>query len=561
MADQDYLINFTATGDATAAAAARNVSQAVGDVGEKAASSGGGFGSFTSSVVSFAGKAAVAGAAIKAISTGLEEIAETEGAEQALRKAGVAAESLATAMQAVDDIELFTGDKVTAAQLYGNVMNGRTRELKAYGIALAENATMEEKLEVVEQLRRRGMDLDAAKIGTLSGEWARLKRGMGNALETGVQWIVNSTGLTNALGFVNANILGMNQELPKLDANTKKVAVSFKAAAADVSNMGAAVQNGLQQIRALRGEIGKGADDVEKRIAAAGIDKAEAEGAITPAEAQRRRAQAEFDQAERARQSAANDAERVKARVQQERERLGGVTKESIAAEAEQNLRDSGVTDLVEIQKKVAEEVKKRLEEKSKALLELDEAENAALRELTKRNGERRAAQAELDAKLAQADKAEAEAAMQAGREREAEAARNNDAKLKEAEAARKAAEEKQKNLEALGKGLAEANKELEKADAAEKNERDRSGRKKIKAPASPNELAPLPDRTGPATDKLKDTTQEAAKKAETNLKDTTAAVNRNTQAVVAFAQTTQNAFANVDSQLASLENRIKSNL
>lgn len=561
MADQDYLINFTATGDAAAAAAARNVSQAVGDVGEKAAASGGGFGSFTSSVVSFAGKAAVAGAAIKAISTGLEEIAETEGAEQALRKAGVAAESLATAMQAVDDIELFTGDKVTAAQLYGNVMNGRTRELKAYGIALAENATMEEKLEVVEQLRRRGMDLDAAKIGTLSGEWARLKRGMGNALETGVQWIVNSTGLTNALGFVNANILGMNQELPKLDANTKKVAVSFKAAAADVSNMGAAVQNGLQQIRALRGEIGKGADDVEKRIAAAGIDKAEAEGAITPAEAQRQRAQAEFDQAERARQSAANDAERVKARVQQERERLGGVTKESIAAEAEQNLRDSGVTDLVEIQKKVAEEVKKRLEEKSKALLELDEAENAALRELTKRNGERRAAQAELDAKLAQADKAEAEAAMQAGREREAEAARNNDLKLKEAEEARKAAEERRKNIEALGKGLAKANEELEKADAAEKNERDRSGRKKIKAPASPNELAPLPDRTGPATDKLKDTTQEAAKKAETNLKDTTAAVNRNTQAVVAFAQTTQNALANVDAELNSLRNRIQSNL
>jgi len=581
MADQDYLINFTATGDAQAAAAARNVSAAVGEVGDKAEGSTGGFGSFTSSVVSFAGKAAVAGAAIKLVSTGLEEIAETEGASEALRKAGISADAMSSALQAVDDIELFTNDKVTAARIYGDVMNGRTRELKAMGIELSANATQEEKLAAIQELRRRGMAEDAARVGTLTGEWSRLKRGVGNFIEARFEGGANL--LAGAIGWVNKNVLGLSTEVPKL---TRQQIANAKAAEdmAKANRLAAAgVKEGEEAVKKFTDALAKqseaakrandeniAADDAEFALQMQEVDNAEAGGGMSKEAAEEERRRIRWEQKDRELGNQRDALKRREEKIAEEERAAKGILQPGDAIAGTIGENEAAKARLAESAARMAavEEERRKLQ----AEKEINE-KKARLNDL-QRQGEQMKGEAEEKQRIDEAvnelldgiaadEKKIFERRKNDRLKREDEAAKKkNAAKLKEAEDARKAAEQRKKDIEALGKGIEAANKELENAENADKgSDRDRNGRKRIKAPASPNELAPLPDRTAPATDKLKDTTQDAAKKAEANLKATENAVNRNTAAVVNFAQTTQNAFADVDSKLASLENRIKSNL
>ena len=564
MADE-YLINFKVEGAPAVQAAAQSVSGSLGEVGQAAETSGGGLGNITSGLAGFAVKAGLAAAAAKLVHIGLGEIAEDEGAAQAMRKAGLSAEQAAKAMAALEDIELFTGDKVAAARLYGDVLNGKTRELKGYGITLAETATIEEKMAVIEQLRRRGLDVDAARVGTLTGEWQRFKHGFENAVGGVAQGAADMLGLSGAIGWVNTNLLGLSAEAPKAEGNVKKIAVAVKAAAQEMSNFAAKTEDSLRLVKAFKAGLGEDGD-TDARIKEAQLTQAVAEGRMTQNEADKERANSAAADAAKKLQEAADDAETTIALVKKAREELEKQTDEKVRAEAESNARDKGL-DLPKVKEAGDAAVAESQASKSKAAQALTEAENAAQRELRGRREKLKAAEAERDAKIAQIERQEGEERMREGKEAEGVAAKNNDEKVKAAEAERERKAKLREGFDKLAKELEKGGAAAEKA-GADAHPRDRNGRKKTISPKSSNELDPLPK--APAREPLEiivgkaegaaDKTKQSAEQAGKAMDQVGNAVASNTEAVKTFASTMQARVDALTRDLAGLQRRAAAN-
>ena len=582
MAD-DFLINFVVNGAGEAKAAAQGVSGAVGDVGKQAESGGGGLANMTSGLVGFAAKAGLAAAAVKVLKIGFDEIAEDEAAEIHLRKVGLSADAAKKAMDALEDIELFTGDKVAAAQLYGDVINGKTRALKELGIELAETATMEEKLAVIQQLRARGTEVDAARIGTFTGEVQRLKRELENFAGDEVKRKLFIPEVTAALSFFNTKVLGLNAELPKLAKEQIATAEAAKRAAAaakqeaDGETAVALAVVGLtkalneKSVAAQKAQAAMAeADDAETNAAKAKLAVDEARGDITKDEAESRRRALDFEQEERrllakksaldAREEDLNKEEDKARAIERPLDRLGGVTRDDPAAKERVKESEALLAKVAEERAALEQERKnlenrKRENELNKEAGDLNQTAETIARE--KENTDRlRKAAGEFADELEE-DQDKINKRRREKREKEAEEARRAD---------EKDAEQRRKGFEKLNEKLAAGEKER---DGVERSPRDSRGRRKIISPKSDNELAPLPQRNpeppleiiiGKADDAA-GKTKEAVNATGKSLDNLAGSVGAHTAAVDAFAA---GVVARLDAQernLAQLARQVRANV
>jgi len=231
-------IQFIATGAEGVESAANRVSGSLTGVGtsaEQASAKGGGaFGTLGGSVGKLAIAAGVAGAAIKTVGAAFGEFAEGEQMTVELQKFGVSAAEAAKQAELLYNIETFTGSKIEAARLYGEVTNGIGRSLRRYGIELSATSTQQERMNALLELGARGAAVQEAQATTLTGSWEIFKRKTVDVLGNAAGWVVEITGLNKALGWLNEKLFGVKSAgenaAKGLQAATPELEKSGKAA-------------------------------------------------------------------------------------------------------------------------------------------------------------------------------------------------------------------------------------------------------------------------------------------------------------------------------------------
>ena len=145
-------------------------------------SSGGGKAGFMAAGLGgIAARAAGFLGAAKLVSMGMQEVAEDEDAILTLQKYTLSVEEATEAMEMLDDLRAYGGDKVGAADIFGKVMSGQTRILKQYGIELAENSTREQRFAALQELHAKGVTSMNDKVKTLGGSFWQLGEKVGDA--------------------------------------------------------------------------------------------------------------------------------------------------------------------------------------------------------------------------------------------------------------------------------------------------------------------------------------------------------------------------------------------
>jgi hypothetical protein len=304
--------------------------------GPKESESSGGFTALATKLVPVA-------AAIKLVHDGLGEVAEDDRAEVALRRFGVAAEEAAKHAELIEKLDLFTGDKAAAAELFGRTMNGSTRGLVQFGIFLEETATKQERLNALQILAARGADAQMAKNQTLTGSFMILGKGLAEGTGDFLKWLGTVTGITSAVGWLNDQ-LGFTKvkaddatasvkdlsltmaEMPQM-AETARAAAEKTAAAFDDIRQRA--EAATEKIDIMQGRLGKvekaptdeDIEDLElKRREASGED---------PARIAKERSQLKFDRAEKQRQKDGNAAQQTKVEADMTLARLDEIEKKN----------------------------------------------------------------------------------------------------------------------------------------------------------------------------------------------------------------------------------------
>lgn len=180
--DQDLGIRINVTGGAQAAAEAQKVAGAFQNIGVTAKTaveqSAGITDGFSASLGTLAAKIGGVAATAKLLHSFWDEFKEGEEAAVTLTKLGVSASEAAQAGEVLEGLEWLTGSKVAGAQLMGRALNGLTRELRQYGIEVAEDSTRTERWAAVQEAAAAGMRVREAEMAGLTGNFKILAKGI-----------------------------------------------------------------------------------------------------------------------------------------------------------------------------------------------------------------------------------------------------------------------------------------------------------------------------------------------------------------------------------------------
>lgn len=209
-------IQFAVAGAQQAAQQSDQVGKSIASVGVSAQQASAQAASAGTSFASLATRLIGVGTAVKAVNFAFSEFAEDERAQVALTKMGVAAQDLARAGSLVEKIQWITGDKVSAAEMLGRVLNGNTRGLKQFGIEVEEGASKTDLWAAAQQLAARGTAVMTAESQTATGAMKILSEEVGNFA-------------SEFLGSISLDVLPAWQELMIAFGDTQPVGDAYAA--------------------------------------------------------------------------------------------------------------------------------------------------------------------------------------------------------------------------------------------------------------------------------------------------------------------------------------------
>lgn len=312
-------IAFSVAGAGQSAAEIGRIGRSLSDVGSEAqkidpsvSKAGSGLVNFGKNAAAVAASLGAIAAASKLVSAGLSGVAESDGAQASLAALKLTAEQTEVALRDIEGIKLITGDKISAAELWGRVLNGNTGVLRQYGIHVREGADQVERLAALAELSSRGLAKQEEALKTTTGQFAFLGKQLGDLAEKGFGKLFGLESFQSGLEAINIMIGGFEDRRDMLNQLAPPV-TSFTSEVAKFEPEGAKFSSRLEAIARSAGIAGRALEDADIKIAAlnsrlawqnddadvmlqeqiASIEEAKAAGKMTPEEAAKARRAAE----------------------------------------------------------------------------------------------------------------------------------------------------------------------------------------------------------------------------------------------------------------------------
>jgi hypothetical protein len=524
-----------------------------------------GMASLGSRVGSMAPQLAAVAAGVGALKVGFDELAETQGAENAMTRLGLSLDDVAAGMEAVEGLEFITGNKVSAAELFARVLNGQVRGLQQYGIELDQNSTREERLAALRTLTTRGINQQVLETRTLAGAYGYAGKSAANFAESIAGAVAEGLMLRElglAIGDVfsgkffgegaaerrlavsrirteqeeaakaSENLAAKEKERAKQEA---LAAAGTEEAATAVKNLTTRLDESASASASASSAINKLAQD-ELALRQAKIDKEEAGGQLGEFDARRAKNEANFSAKDEELSRERDDARNALAQIAAEEEKAKKITQPGDEAagtvgrdpEAASRLRQRG---------EVEKELKRRREDaelrlksadlRRQANVESTDAENkriardekkaaddAAAKTATEGERARKESEAEAKKNAAEQERAEREATQKnklSGSVRDklgggTERFRNEFGAQGQRFAAKRAAEDARKRAEERLQGLSEEEQAAQADEILEEEQgrfvrQGRAGKRSLK----PREFRSAEDQKGSLLDRHKE--------------------------------------------------------